>query len=241
MGQLETIFQSNNKRSLYSLCPKEIQTALQKIPRAILILDELQLEEEIVPTPTMRLLRHRFWIEYHRIQENAEIFGIDIAAVCESICNPAFFIDKVFHSPHVSAWMVLPPKSYEDAMEETLNMGILRVREIFEIPIVTHEHERDANGEITSTKTKYDSKAANLILRAYSQIDQRVKGGFVQRHQIQTANVTNQLKNAKQEMSMEQIEAKLKELEPADGLLEARTVKPNNVTKINKPEPEDKF
>ncbi len=119
-------------------------------------------------------------------------------------------------------------------MEEALAMGIARIREIFEIPIVQHEHVRNKEGEIVETKTKYDTKAANLILRAYAQVDQRIKGGFVQRHQIQTAHVSNQLKEAKSARSLEEIDEKLKLLESQDKMLNVPVYKEHPVKNFRK-------
>lgn len=214
------ILQIDNPRSMYSLSPKEVRRELRKIPIAILALPEEELVRTVRPNPTMRILKLRFWDEYRRVQEQNEgpdPDGIDITRVCESILNPAFFVQKMMSSYHVSSWLLLPPKSYEVAMEETLAMGVQRIREIFEIPIRIEKHERDEEGNIISTKVEYDLKAANLILRAYNQVESRMKGGIVQRHQIAASTVTHQeFREVREAKSVEEIEARLKELESSD-------------------------
>lgn len=211
---LEDHLQKKNPRSLYRLCPKELHKSMRDVPRVLFLEDEVSLEKTIHPTSTMRLLRYKFWDEYMRIQHDNTIEKLDINAICRGICNPAFFKETVFKSRHVTAWMMTPPKSYEDAMEETLILGVGRLRELMAIPLYKIKTIIDKKTGKEIEEKELDHRAANLILKAYYLADQRAKGGFVQRTANLHANLerNTNIKPAMESMSMKQIEERLKQL-----------------------------
>lgn len=208
--------QRKNHRSLYYLSPGGVKNSMRAVPRALLYQDEIVLQKEVAPTPTMKLLRFRYWEEYLRASEMEEITKIDVDRICEGICNPHFFEEKVFKSHYMTAWMMCPPKRYFDAMEEALAMGVERLREVLELSL----YKLDSEGKRAVDKEGHqivDHRSAGLILKAYLMVDQRQKGGFLQKQVSATfSSSVRDIAGVKEDLSMEQIEAKIREIKPSD-------------------------
>lgn len=221
MKRLKDPLKKKDKRSLYNLCPKDIQKAMASLPQSILLMDEKELANNINATPTMRVLRVNFWQEYTRVQQS-DIPKIDLNKVCDGICNPLFLVEKVFSTHHLTAWMITPPASYNAAMEETLRMGVLRFREIFEMPMMKPVMVKGAQAVDSNGKPKMepDTKMINIMLRAFAIVDQRMQGGIVQRHQIDSHHkVTRDITPELESMSMEQIDSRIAELNEKDKIV----------------------
>lgn len=219
--------QKANPRSLYNVLPKNIQAKMNQVPMALFHMDDQELEQEVLPTPTMRLLRTKLWTEFHRMVEESIPGKMQMSEVVKGVCSTQLLVEKAFSSHYATAWMIMPPRSYIDAMEESLAMGVLRLREILELPIQQHAKNREGTKILRDDQgkpiTKIDVRVANLIVKVYALLDQRIKGGFTQRHELKATQITGSLKDVKEikdGLTMEETQRRLAELKKLDGAVE---------------------
>ena len=193
-----------NPRSLYNLVPTHVQEKFDIVPSKYLVMDERDLKKIVKPSATLNSLRFKFWQEYNRAQNMDE--NMRMGEVYRGICTQVFFNHCVLRSPTMASWLLTPPKTDMRLMEESLNFGVDRIREILELPL------HDAKGKVNSA-------VANLILKAFALLDARVKGTPIQQHHIRSLSVTasaNELNKRIEDLSMDEIEKKLKKLRDVD-------------------------
>ncbi len=92
-------------------------------------------------TATENQLRMRFWVEYEYTMSE-EKDQIDISRVVAGICSLAMFYSYVTR-PEAMAWILCTPLSYEASLDDLLNTGAARMREIM---------SRDSTGDIPLSK-----------------------------------------------------------------------------------------
>lgn len=123
--------------------------------------------------PTENRIRVAFWLEYDRAITSPEP-KINYGRVYSGVCSQEYFYMEIIRRPEKLAWMLCPPASYSIAMEEALQFGIEKLRDLLDLPLYKK------NGEP-------DTKVGELILKAVQMIDIRQKGAIIQR--VQTMNL----------------------------------------------------
>lgn len=96
-------------------------------------------------TATENQLRLKFWCEYElcQAQENPVM---EISRVVAGLCSIAMFYAYVMR-PEALAWILTPPLSYDAHLDELLNFGAARMREIM---------AADSTGDIKLQKLQFD-------------------------------------------------------------------------------------
>jgi hypothetical protein len=155
------------------------------------------------PTPTDNRIRLNFWREYDMAQTNGRKINVD--AIHAGICHKTFFYNNYLTSPTRVAWLLCMPASYDTMMEEMLQFGVEQLRDILELP------NTDAGG-------KLNLKLLELKAKIVALVDQRQKGGIIQRVEQKSMNLLvattdKGVAQAMTENTMEALEKKMKELE----------------------------
>lgn len=209
-----SIFEKDDPRSLINILPKRISEAVEKLPEALLLEDLGSLRRKVRPDSMLNMLRYSFWREYDFAQDN--LLDMDISRVTAGICDASLFYHRVVKSELILAWVMHPPSEYMLMMEESLMVGVERLREILDAPVL------DENSRL-------NAKNAELILKTVMFLDMRVNGAIVQKHEIQQKNLNLNLNGAARDVkqymniaNMEQLEYKIKEIEHQIKLAEKR-------------------
>lgn len=205
------IFDRMDERSVLNLLPTMFQAQLIEAQRKapdLFGLDEKTLMHELgsrrmKPTPTDNRLRIAFWLEYDRAQ--AAQRKMNLGMVYLGVCSRQTFSVNYARYPEKIAWMLTPPVSYETKMSEALDFGIDRLRQILD-------------EEIILPTGLVNMKLAELQTKIIFMLDQRLKGAVIQRIEQRSMNVnlnasSSGVAQAAMELTMEDIDKKLKELE----------------------------
>ena len=192
----------DNPTSLFSLSPARMQQALESVTPHWFSKSEAELETQLKPDRVLALLRFALWQEYARAQDDGS--RINLETVTKGICTLPYFYRRVLKAPIMTAWLVIPPHDYISLAKESLQLGMIRLREILDMPIYTKEG-------------KPDTKVAGLMLKAIHLLDQRVHGSPTQRHEIKSLQVNanasmREVKELTAEANMDEIEARLEKI-----------------------------
>jgi hypothetical protein len=164
-------FDEKNPRSVINIVPNKIKLALRNANvQRLLEHDESKLRSIVNPTAVVNRLRMNFWYNYEQAQTraNPEIFYPDLfVGVC-----PRDTFEILLREPAAVAWILTPPTDYVTSMEEALEQGVSRIREILSFPLY-------------KSNNLPDYKAAEIVLKTVALLDARVKGALTQRIEIQ--------------------------------------------------------
>jgi len=240
---LETeILDRSNPRSVVTLAPDAIGDAIEVLAHEhpeLLNVDEDEILVRIKNQVALGRLRKdasrigktkvrlrvAFWNEYNRAQEsNRKIYSVNITV---GVCNRKYFENDVLTNPAKLAWILTPPTSYTNAMEEALITGIERMREILTMSLETAKGDKDY-------------KAAELILKTVQYLDMRVKGATIQRVDSRSVVVhANAKPRDSQPMSLEDVQNQINSLEhQARSILNGKVVHESTDTAVEVLPPE---
>ena len=212
-----SVMEYGNPRSVFNIVSTSLQDAMRLIPSNYFEHDEGYLRKLLKPNETVCRIRLNFWHEYQRAQENfGKMFNTNIA---RGVCSKEYLERYVFKDPKALAWILCPPTSYVASMQESLNIGLRKIRQILNLKI------KDKSGKV-------DHKSAELVLKAFALVDLRMKGSIIQRHEIKSEtkslNIhmdqkkTHELMN---QQDMNEVEERIKFLERKQQRLLALTEK----------------
>jgi hypothetical protein len=160
------IFDKDNSRSLVNITPTVISNYIKCIPVEYLETDLDKLEEGVRPTRTDRAVKVLFWREYNRAQLTNT--AMHTAGLWRGVCQEMHLYKQILCNTKKLAWIL--SQSIEDELQLHLlyDKGLKRVEEILDFAI------KKPDGKI-------DVKCAELVLKAYAMIENRVKGMATQR------------------------------------------------------------
>jgi hypothetical protein len=200
-------FDPRNPRSLINIAPAEVVECLrEKMPIVYLYMNEQQLEAKFHPGPDLQKIRIAFWKEYEAAQ--TELRRMSIANIGRFLGQGSFGLAKTLKDPENLAVCLCPVTSYENFLEEGLMAGSKKLRQIIEMPLF------NADGSP-------DHKTMEIVLKAVAFLDMRKHGGIVQK-QLQVNMTKNSQSGLIQNASIEEIDAKIKQLEDKQELEIAR-------------------
>jgi hypothetical protein len=191
------LLNKENTLSFYNKVSDRFKGALDTIPQELLEKDESDLIEDLKPNSTINCLRFRLWEEYNKAMDSNQ--SVKVANLCKGICTPNYFYAAVLRNKKVLAYLLIPPKSYENSAEEALLLGMAQIRKILQFPL-------------WNDKGKPDTRVAALQLNVMKMLDARLKGAPTQRIEQKTLNANVSVNELAQDMSMDEIESRLKKL-----------------------------
>lgn len=200
-------FDRSNPRSLINIAPSEVVDILEeRMPIKYLYMSEEELDDEFNPNREVQKIRLAFWKEYECAQ--SELRHMTLSHISLQLGAPSIYLVRVLKDVTKLACILCPPRSYELFLEEGLMSGMKRLREIIDMPMYTDEG-------------KPDHKAMEVVLKAVAFLDMRKHGGIVQK-QLQVTMTKNSQQKLVETASLEEIDAKIRELENKQSLSFAR-------------------
>ena len=190
----------NDPRSLYNLVPQWMRLIIHEIPKEQFFWPENKLKENARADARLCRIRLAFWGEYEEAQ--ASLRSFDIFGISKRCGISQHFIREFLSEPQHLAFVLCPPASYDIFLEEALQFGLGKLREILELPLTD-----PATGAV-------NHKTADLVLKATAFIDMRINGGFVNKNlNLHAFKNGRDEKNFVKELSSDEIDKKIKELE----------------------------
>ncbi len=186
--------------------------AAKKLEPLLFLMDERDLyrklkKEDKLPSATDNRLRLKFWIEYDRCLQDGGKFII--GNVYANTISTEYFYNKYLKRPDKIAWLLCIPTGYKTKAEEALEFGLEQLRDVLELP---HSFKRIIKGR----EVEYiDSKLAMVKLSIVKMLDDRLKGGVIQRIEQKSLSITEQrhIHETKTNLTESDMDKKIKELE----------------------------
>lgn len=151
-------------------------------------------------------LRMSFWQQYDKVMTLPNVKDIKAGDVYAGVCTLQFFYGKFMKSPVKVAWMLCPPANYVTLLEESLNHGMTQLRRYLAVDAI-------------DSKGKLDVRTAEFQAKVVKMMDDRLKGGIIQRVEQKTFQM-NYHKGIPgeiiQTMDMEQLKRRLEHLKSKD-------------------------
>ena len=170
-------YDTEDPRSLINIIPKEFYKVIVKIPIDALTADEIELQASVKPSPRLNQIRLAFWKEYESAQ--ATLSNMTVRGIMHFLSGmPSIHLGIAMNNPMQAAWLLCPPASYDNTLEEALQRGLSRVNELLSMPF------HNADGRI-------DYQLIKLVLQATAFVDMRLNGRPVER--IETRNTNTSL------------------------------------------------
>lgn len=195
------MLESKNPRSIINIAPEGMKELIEKLPREFLEMSERRLHEVVDPDPMLNRVRLAFWKEYDIAQ--GEIRKMGWLGVTKMVQRPSVMLKRMMEDPLKLAWILCPPANYDVFLEEAIQHGMTRIREILDLSL------QKEDGSI-------DTRVGELILKATAFIDLRRHGGFVQKQvnvDLGSGITERQMKNVAEQINIEDISKKIELLE----------------------------
>lgn len=158
------------------------------------------------PSRVDKRVKIRLWQEYE--EAAMELRPMNMDKCVEGTGAPSWSqYESSLVDPIRVAWLTRPPVEYRLAMKEAEQTGLKRLMEILELPMVSTN--RDGAPFV-------NVGVGLLILQAFKLVDQRVNGMVAQR--MVNVNLNQSIPKDATSISMENIDAKIKELEEKVGV-----------------------
>lgn len=119
------------------------------------------------PGTTENVLRLRFWMEYFSAFADQHRRNISVSSICAGFCDPQTFY-AYMKRPEGAAWIACQPMTHETHLEEMLNYGASRAREIMGV------------SPLDPVTKKVDVKLARLQMDLYHAAELRALGAIPQ-------------------------------------------------------------
>lgn len=180
----EAQLEVDESRNVINLVPPNVRMrildAMEKAPNYF-NKSEMELWNIVRPSDTADGIRIAFWHEYNRVQDAGKNQMIMHNVYGGFMHSPNFYKDFLPKAANI-AWMLNIPTHYLMSLEAHLQHGKNTLGKIIRVNLF----EKDGSLKI---------KEAQIFLKAYEMLDNRVKGSVVQRIESKSAhlNVTQRL------------------------------------------------
>jgi hypothetical protein len=156
-------------------------------------MSEDELTKQYKPGLALRRLRTSWWLEYDRLQEHylqhhLSKAKFDIERAIQSVCTKKYFLDSVVDKDNALGYILRPPAAYIVCVEEALQHGVDRLREILNLPLYKPRmsargaYIKDGDG---NPQMEPDHKTIDIVLKAFAMLDLRAKGAIAQKLNIE--------------------------------------------------------
>lgn len=181
------LFSAGVPWGLYNIVPQSMRNALELIDPRWMNYKEETVTKKADPSDRDENFRLAFWTEYNICKDMDKDFSMQ--RVMAGSCSPYYYKNVILKNPRLLAYIVYPPTDYMSFMRNMLYKGQQRMRDIMKVSAVQHVEHKDEKGKVTHTETKVDMKLANLQLKTFALLDNRVKGAIVQRVKVEQKNL----------------------------------------------------
>lgn len=174
-----SVLNPHQESSLLNVAPLKVVPLIMRVKESlpeIAVASEEWLRKYIKPDERDERLRLSFWDEYNLVTAGTYKRRMRLDSILSGICNENTWSKCYANNDRKLLWILTPPKSYVQSMNYILHLGTERLSEIMSLPI------KQEDGSV-------DHKAASLILKAFEMVDMRVKGGILQKMQVEQKNL----------------------------------------------------
>jgi len=180
------LFSADVPWGLYNVVPDSFRNALALVDPRWMSHKEETVTKHADPTDRDENFRLAFWTEYNTCKDLDKPFSIH--RVMSGVCSPYYYKHTILKTPRLVAYIVYPPTDYMNFMKNMLYKGQQRMKEIMSVSAINEVTETDKDGKET-TKKVLDMKLANMQLKTFALLDNRVKGAIVQRVKVEQKNL----------------------------------------------------
>lgn len=182
---LISIWDKDDKKSLINRVPASQALELNRMYSArpeLFHMDEESLfqilkKEKYSPVSVDNKIRNALW---KMLDSTSDERPLDFYQLSEGICTVDLIKHRYFKNAYAMAWVLCPPSSYYDTLAETVDMGLLQLKDVINMP-----HTKfDENGDIKEVNIGLIEKKA----RIYSMLEDRLRGKVAQRMDIRAAH-----------------------------------------------------
>jgi hypothetical protein len=187
---------STGPLEIIELCEGKLHEIVSGIPVELFGLSDIELETHFKRTDRDFIIRKNL----HKLAAEARLTGKKImpTKLYDGVCTRQNFYYSILTNPHRVAWYLRPVEDYADLIEDAFYFGLKRARqELLTMPI--------------------NEKTASAFLKALEFFASRHLGPLLQRIESKNLNATVDL-NRPSQLSKEEINAQLKELEAAKSM-----------------------
>lgn len=205
------ILDTSKSGSVINMVPELLRKRIQAVPTEFWEMAEDELVRFTKSgkfTEMDSKLRITFWAEYNRAFDSGQMMRV--GGIIAGVCTSHTFYSRVTIDPARLAYIMTPPLNYKVELEDTLNVLIKKLRQIADLPVLDDEGSPNY-------------KNIELILKTFPHVDNRVKGGVVQR--VESKSVTMQLPAGQEPTgSVSDIDKRLAELEQRSAELQSKSL-----------------
>jgi hypothetical protein len=208
---MNALYDPENPHALINRIPDRLKPILerlrQKLPRTLMS-SEKDVRLYCSPDERDERVRLSFWDEYNAASACGK--QMSLQSIISGTCSWETWVTTYEPNNRKMLWVFTPPVSYAMAMRQILHRGTERLLEIMNLPI-------------TDKKGNVDPKVATLILKAWQLADLRIKGGIVQKMQVEQKSVNvnfNSLEGSSTEMRQQVQNMQLEDLETLERRIE---------------------
>lgn len=175
-----SIFDKDNPFSMINKIPDPWNKYFMAADEELLQKDESEVRQVVKPTPLVNKLRLAFWVEYDMACKLGR--KMDLRRVYGGLCAREKFIQGICKKTKKMSWLLCPVSTYRTSLEEALETSIAQMRKILDTPLY-----KDHNCK------ELDYRAADIILKIYDRLDQRIHGGVVQKIEQKQLTLTKKI------------------------------------------------
>lgn len=204
------LFDRDDPRSLVNLLPAQLAKVFESpmVDKKMLYLTEREAERRLMPDSVIYKIRIAFWkvFEHARGTHTA----ISLRKIAELSGHPEHYVRSIImHRPGAFTFILIPPSTYENELDEALMFGMRRLREdILTLPIKRTRW----NEELGIEEEVPIPENAKIILQAVAFLDMRKHGGIVQK-QLTVHNDISKDTSKAAKQSLAELDQKIRELE----------------------------
>jgi hypothetical protein len=186
-GAENDLYDETNPTSLINLLPTRLVPIFRrvrtKLPR-MMYYSERELRMYLKPDERDDRLRLSFWDEYNASTASGK--RMSMHTIMNGCCGWEVWVSVYEPNNHKMCWIFCPPASYANQMKVILQHGMDRLLEIMQLPL-------------TNKDGSVNTKVATLVLKAWQLADMRVKGGIIQKMQVEqkTLQINSTMEEAK--------------------------------------------
>lgn len=181
---LISIWDKDDKASLINRVPSDQALELNRMYLArpeLFHMDEESLfqtlkREKYFPVSVDNKIRNALW---KMLDSTDDGKPLDFLSLSENICTVDLIKHRFFKNAYAMAWVLCPPSSYYDTLAETVDMGLLQLKDVINTPHMTYEE----SGEVKINMGLIEKKA-----RIYAMLEDRLRGKVAQRVDLRAAH-----------------------------------------------------
>lgn len=179
------LFSADVPWGMYNVVPQSFRDALETIDPRWMGYKEETVTKKADPNDMDENFRLAFWTEFNTSKDMDKPFSMQ--RVMSGVCSPFYYKHTILKKPRLLAYIAYPPTNYLLFMKNMLYKGQQRMSEIMKVSAVKEITQIVDGKEVT--KTEVDMKLANLQIKTFALLDNRVKGAIVQRVKVEQKNL----------------------------------------------------